>query len=139
MKWWPTALLALALFFYFEYYSPKETKKYVMLDDGCLIHSLYFQQSIQAKEMLEEFMWSRVLCVHFYGMVEGHAVTIFIYKNITWVYDPNKGSFPVANYPLYDPLMVAELAFPKLFVKKAYYIEPTLLLNYTPGSSKLVW
>ncbi len=101
-----------------------------MLDDGCLVQSLYFHQSIQAKHMLEGYMWTRVLCIFYYGMVEGHAVTVFVYKNITWVYDPNRGSFPVAHFPLYDPLMIAELAFPKLYVKKAYYIEPTMLLHY---------
>jgi hypothetical protein len=110
-----------------------------MLDEGCLIQSLYFQQAIQAKEMLEEQLWTRVLCIYFYGQITGHAVTVFVHKNITWVYDPNRGSFPVANYPLYDPLMIAEICFPKLVIRKAYYIEPTLLLHYQHNPSKLVW
>ena len=139
MKWWPTALFALAIFFFLGNYTLKEKKFVNLLDDGCLIQSLYFQQTQLAKEMLDEFMWSRVLAIHFYGMIEGHAVTVFVYKNITWVYDPNKGSYPVAHFPLYDPLMIAEIAFPKLSIKKAYYIEPTLLLNISPKSSKLVW
>jgi hypothetical protein len=130
MKWWPTLLLAIAAFFFFDYYSLKTSKKYEMLDNGCLIQSLYFQQVIQAKQILDEYMWTRVLAIQFYGMVEGHAVTVFIYKNITWVYDPNRGSFPVAHFSLYDPLMIAELTFPKLSIKKAYYIEPTMLLHY---------
>jgi hypothetical protein len=137
LKWWPTLFFGLAIFLFFDFYSLKKTTKYEMLDDGCLVHALYFQQTIQAKEMLEEFMWTRVLCIHFYGMVEGHAVTVFVYKNITWVYDPNKGSFPVAHFSLYDPLMIAELAFPKLSIKKAYYIEPTLLLHYPYDPSKI--
>ena len=139
MKWWPTLLFGLAVFFFLDTYTTKEKKFVNLLDDGCLIHSLYFQQTQLAKEMLDEFMWSRVLAIHFYGMIEGHAVTVFVYKNITWVYDPNKGSYPVAHFPLYDPLMIAEIAFPKLSIKKAYYIEPTLLLNISPKSSKLVW
>jgi hypothetical protein len=139
MKWWPTALFALVVFFFLGNHSLKENKFIELLDDGCLVQSLYFQQTLLAKEMLEEFMWARVLCVHFYGMVEGHAVTVFVYKNITWVYDPNKGSFPVARFPLYDPLMIAEIAFPKLLIKKAYYIEPTMLLHYQKEPSKLVW
>jgi hypothetical protein len=139
MKWWPTALFALAFMLFLGNYTLKEKKFIELLDDGCLVQSLYFHQSILAKEMLEQFMWTRVLCIHFYGMIEGHAVTVFIYKNITWVYDPNKGSYPIAHFPLYDPLMIAELAFPKLSIKKAYYIEPTLLLNIPPKSSKLVW
>jgi len=139
MKWWPIAILASLILYFIGNYNLKENKYVEMLDDGCLVQSLYFHQSTMAKEMLEQFMWTRVLCMHYHGSIEGHAVTVFIYKNITWVYDPNRGSFPVAQFPLYDPLMIAELAFPKLFVKKAYYIEPTLLLNYTPGSSKMVW
>jgi hypothetical protein len=138
MKWWPTLLFGLAIFFFLDTYTTKEKKFVNLLDDGCLIQSLYFQQTQLAKEMLDEFMWSRVLAIHFYGMIEGHAVTVFVYKNITWVYDPNKGSYPVAHFPLYDPLMIAEIAFPKLSIKKAYYIEPTLLLNIPPKSSKLV-
>jgi hypothetical protein len=138
MKWWPTLLFGLAVFFFLDTYTTKEKKFVNLLDDGCLIQSLYFQQTQLAKEMLDEFMWSRVLAIHFYGMIEGHAVTVFVYKNITWVYDPNKGSYPVAHFPLYDPLMIAEIAFPKLSIKKAYYIEPTLLLNIPPKSSKLV-
>ena len=138
-KWWPTILLALAVFFFFDYYSLKEPKKLEMLDEGCLIQSLYFQQAIQAKEMLGDQIWSRVLCMYFYGGIAGHAVTVFVYKNVTWVYDPNRGSFPVAHYPLYDPLMISEICFPKLFIKKAYYIEPTLLLHYQKEPSKLGW
>lgn len=139
LKWWPTLLFGLAAFFFFDYYSLKEPKKIEMLNEGCLIQSLYFQQTIQAKQMLEDYMWSRVLCIYFYGGIAGHAVTVFVYKNITWVYDPNRGSFPVANYPLYDPLMVAEICFPKLFIRKAVYIEPTLLLHYQNESSRLIW
>jgi uncharacterized membrane protein YoaT (DUF817 family) len=139
MKWWPTLLFGLAAFFFFDYYSLKEPKKYELLKDGCVVESLYFHHAIQAKEKLDDYIWSRVLCIFFYGMVEGHAVTVFVYKNITWVYDPNKGSYKVTNYPLYDPLMIAEIAFPKLFIKKAYYIEPTLLLQYQHEPSNLVW
>jgi hypothetical protein len=137
MKWWPTALFALAAFFFLGTYSIKEKKFIELVNQGCLIQSLYFQQAKLASEILDQYMWSRVLAIQFYGMVEGHAVTVFVYKNITWVYDPNKGSFPVAHFPLYDPVMIAEIAFPKLYIKKAYYIEPTLLLNIPPRSSKL--
>jgi hypothetical protein len=139
MRWWPTLLFGLAIFFFLDFYSLKEQKKYTMLNEGCLVHSLDFQQAIQAREMLGDQIWSRVLCVFFYGGIDGHAITVFIHKNITWVYDPNKGSYPVANYPLHDPLMIAEICFPKLFIRKVYYIEPTLLLHYQHEPSKLVW
>jgi hypothetical protein len=137
MKWWPTLLLALAVFFFLDLYTVRETNKVLMLEEGCLVHSLYFQQAVLAKQMLEPYMWSRVLAIHFYGRL-GHAVTVFIYKNITWVYDPNIGSYIIATYPIHDPLTIAEIAFPKLAVKKAFYIEPTLLLHYSETSSKIV-
>jgi hypothetical protein len=139
MKWWPTFLFGLVTFFYLDFYTLKGPKTVTMLSEGCLVQSLYFQHAIQAKQMLEEQLWTRVLCIYFYGQITGHAVTVFVYKDITWVYDPNKGSYPVANYPLYDPLMIAEICFPKLVIRKAYYIEPTFLLHYQYEPSKLVW
>lgn len=137
LKWWPTIIFGLAVFFFFNYYSLKEPKKFEMLDEGCLVQSLYFQQTIIAQKMLDPHMWSRVLAIHFYGKL-GHAVTVFIYKNITWVYDPNRGSFIVARYPLYDPLTIAEICFPNVSIKRAFYIEPTFLLHYQKEPSKLV-
>ena len=139
LKWWPTLLFALAAFYLLGTHTVKERKFIELVNQGCLIQSLYFQQAKLANEILNQYIWTRVLAIQFYGMVEGHAVTVFVYKNITWVYDPNRGSFPVAHFPLYDPVMIAEIAFPKLEIKKAYYIEPTLLLNIPPKSSKLVW
>lgn len=129
MKWWPTALLAVAIFFFLDFYRLKQTRELTMIHDGCFIQSLYFQHVIQAQQTLEQFIWARVLCIQFYGKL-GHAVTIFIHKNVTWIYDPNRGSFPIANYPMYDPKMAAEIAFPKLTIKEAYYVEPTFLLHY---------
>lgn len=129
MKWWPTLLLASAIFFIASLYTPKQKQYIEMLDDGCLIHSLYYKQSMLAQEMLGQFIWSRVLAIHFYGNL-GHAVTVFIYENNTYVYDPNRGSFPVAGYPMYDPLSIAEICFPKASIKRAYYLEPTFLLHY---------
>jgi len=129
LKWWPTLLFALAAFFFFDYYSLKQPQELTMIHDGCFVQSLYFQHVVQAQQTLENFVWARVLCIQFYGKL-GHAVTVFIYKNITWVYDPNRGSFPVARYPLYDPLTIAEICFPKLLIKEAYYVEPTFLLHY---------
>jgi len=129
MNWWPTALLAVGFFIFLDYYSLKPSKEYTMVNEGCFVQSLYFQHAIQAQQKLDQFIWARVLCIQFYGKI-GHAVTIFIYKNITWIYDPNRGSFPIANYPMYEPRMAAEIAFPKLPIKEAYYIEPTFLLHY---------
>jgi hypothetical protein len=49
---------------------------------------------------------------------------------MTFVYDPAQGSFIVARYPLYDPKTVAEIAYPKLHVTEAAFIEPTITLTY---------
>ena len=133
MKWWPTFLFGLAAFFFFDYYSLKEQKELTMIHDGCFVQALYFQHVIQAQYVLEDFVWTRVLCIQFYGKL-GHAVTVFIFKNVTWVYDPNRGSFPVARYPMYDPLTIAEICFPNHFIKEAYYVEPTFLLQHQNNS-----
>lgn len=129
LKWWPTLLFGLAAFLFFDFYSLKEPKELTMIHDGCFVQSLYFQHAIQAQEILDDFVWSRVLCIQFYGKL-GHAVTVFIFKNVTWVYDPNRGSFPVARYPMYDPLTIAEICFPDHLIKEVYYVEPTFLLQY---------
>ena len=54
----------------------------------------------------------------------------FVYKNMTFVYDPAKGSFVVARFPLYDPLTIAEISYPKVVIKEAVFLEPTLTLHY---------
>lgn len=129
MKFWPIFLLCLAVMFFFANYTPKEKDSYKMLDNGCMIYAIHYKNALEAKAMLGEDIWSRVLAIHFYGTL-GHAVTVFVYKNITYVYDYNLGTYPIANYPLYDPMTIAEICFPRLPIRKAYYIEPTFLLYY---------
>ena len=130
MKWWLTFVFFLAAFFSFAYIKPNENKEvFGFLDNGCVIYSLTFKNALTAKEMLGDEIWSRVLAIHFSGKL-GHAVTVFVYENVTYVYDSNLGTFPVAAYPLYDPLMIAEICYPKLVIIKAYYLEPTMLLHY---------
>ena len=85
---------------------------------------------IDAKEKLRPYIWTRTIAIQFNDKRLGHAILVFIYKNITFVYDPNIGSFAVAHYPLYDPKAIAEIAYPKIRVKEAVFIEPTLTLTY---------
>lgn len=134
MKWWPIFFLCVVMMILFANHTPKEKKEFEMLENGCLIYSLHFKNAFEAKELLGENIWSRVLAIHFYGKV-GHAITVFVYKKNTFVYDPNLGTYPIANYPLYDPLMIAEICFPKLIIRKAYYLEPTFLLHYQTNDS----
>jgi len=129
MKWLPAIIFFAVIFFFFANYLPREQRKYEMLDEGCLVHALQFKYALEAQEMLGEYLWSRILAIQFYGAI-GHAVTVFVYENNTYVYDPNRGSFIVAGYPLYDPLMIAEICFPDSFIKRAHYLEPTMLLHY---------
>jgi hypothetical protein len=138
LKWWPTFLFALVILFFFASYTPREANALGLLEDGCLIYALHYKHTVLAQEKLQDHMWSRVLAIQFYGKL-GHAVTVFVYNNITFVYDPNRGSFAVAGYPLYDPLMIAEICFPELVIKSAYYLEPTFLLHYQYNAPKLVW
>jgi hypothetical protein len=128
MKWWPTILFCVGVFFFMANYAPKEKNDYEILGDGCLIYSIHYKNSLLAQEMLGGDMWARVLAMHFYSGL-GHAVTVFVYEKRTYVYDPNRGSFLVSKQPLYDPLTIAEIAFPKIPIRKAYYLEPTLLLH----------
>lgn len=134
MKFWPIFLLCGAVLFFFANYTPKEKASLEMLENGCMIYSLHYKNALDAKAMLGEDIWSRVLAIHFYGKL-GHAVTVFVYKGNTFVYDSNLGTYPVANYPLYDPLTIAEICFPKLVIRKAYYLEPTFLLYYKNDNS----
>jgi hypothetical protein len=135
MKWWPIILLCAAIMFFFASYTPRPQEKLNMLDDGCLIYALHYKNSVLAQEMLGKTIWARVLAIHFEGGF-GHAVTVFVYENNTFVYDPNRGSFIVSPYPIYDPLTIAEIAFSKIVIKRAYYLEPTFLLHYRNEKKK---
>jgi len=136
MKWWPAVLFFAGIFFFFANYAPKEQTTFEMVEEGCLVHSIHYKNSVLAKEMLDDKLWARVLAIYFYGNL-GHAVTVFVYENHTYVYDPNHGSFPVAAYPLYDPLAIAEICFPKAVIKRAHYLEPTMLLHYQNDSFRI--
>lgn len=125
----PILLLVILVLFLTANHKINQERLFDQLENGCLVYSLHHKFVLEAQERLEPYLWTRVLAIQFRDSLAGHAVTVFIYKNVTFVYDPNRGSFPVAGYPLYDPLMIAEVCFPKLFIRKAAFIEPTLTLN----------
>ena len=129
MKWWPIILLLTAFVFFLPNYTEFEEPDLLLLDDGCLIYSLHYKLAVQAKDLLSDNLWSKVLAIHFYGKV-GHAVNVFHYKNYTYVYDPNVGSYPLYERLVYDPLELAEIIYPKIPIKRAYFLEPTFLLQY---------
>jgi len=134
MKWVPIFLLVTCFFLFWPNYkvveNPHELK---ILPDGCVVYALWHKMALDANEMLEPYLWSRVLAIHFYGRI-GHAVNVFVYKNNTFVYDPGLGTRPIYERPIYDPLQLAEIMYPNTPIKKAYFLEPTLLLQYQTES-----
>lgn len=133
MRWWPTLLLIAAFFLCVPDFKEPE---YIDLNEGCMIYSLHHKMVMEANKMLEPYLWSRILAIHFPNHI-GHAVNVFIYKNITFVYDPNIGTFPLYERPIYDPLQLAEILYPRIPIIKAYFIEPTLLLQYQSNSFRM--
>lgn len=99
------------------------------LENGCLVYALHLKMTLEAQERLEPYLWTRIVAIQFQGLM-GHAILAFVYKNMTFVYDPAKGSFVVARFPLYDPLTIAEISYPKVVIKEAVFLEPTLTLHY---------
>ena len=132
-------MFGLITLYFFANFAPTQEKKYELLDNGCVIYALNLKHAIEASNMLTDTnIWVRVLGIHFYGKT-GHAVTVFVYKNNTFVYDPNIGTFVVSRYPIYDPLTIAEICFPNSKIESAFYLEPTFLLHYQERSSRLIY
>jgi hypothetical protein len=136
MKWWPIFILATCFVLFLPNYKESEAPELIELENGCMVYSLHHQMVIQSNEMLEPFIWSRVLAIHFNKKL-GHAVNVFVYKNYTYIYDPNIGSYPLYSRPIYDPLQLAEILYPDIPIKKAYFLEPTLLLQYQMNPSTM--
>jgi len=136
LKWWPTLLLLAAFVFFLPNYTEFEEPEFLMLDDGCMIYSLHHKLAMQAKNTLDDKLWSKVLAIHFYGKV-GHAVNVFHYENFTYVYDPNVGSYPLYERLVYDPLELAEIIYPKIPIRRAYFLEPTFLLQYQTDAFRI--
>jgi hypothetical protein len=125
----PAFLLVLFFFLLLPNYKEVETPELKILPDGCMVYSIHHKMALDANDLLTPYLWSRVLAIHFYGKV-GHAVNVFVYKNNTFVYDPGLGSYPLYDRPIYDPLQLAEILYPDTPIRKAYFLEPTFLLNY---------
>lgn len=104
-----------------------------MLSDGCMVYALEYKMAMEANSKLAPYIWSRVLGIYFYDKT-GHAVTVFVYKNYTFVYNPGVGSYLLYDRPIYDPLQLAELIFPYENIRSAYFTEPTFLLQYQQES-----
>jgi len=135
MKWLPVLILVCCFFLFWPHYRVVENPHEIaVLEDGCMVYALEYKMAAEAVDRLRPYLWTRVLGVYFYDKV-GHAVTILVYKKYTYVYDPGVGTYMLYDRPVYDPLQLAELLFPYENIKKAYFIEPTFLLQYQSNST----
>lgn len=128
-RWLPVLVLVACFFLFLPNYKAGQEKVFHEMENGCLIYALHLKMVLDANERLEPYIWTRIIAIQFYGKL-GHAILVFVYKNMTFVYDPAQGSFVAARYPLYDPKALAEITYPKSIITDAAFIEPTFTLNY---------
>ena len=129
-RWLPVVILVAGAFMFLPNFQQPKNIMFTELENGCLVYAIHMKMMLDAQERLEPFIWTRTIAIQFNGRLLGHAILAFVYKNVTFVYDPAQGSFVAAMYPLYDAQAIAEIAYPKLHVTKAAFIEPTLTLHY---------
>lgn len=111
-------------------YSTKPPQEDIILNNGCLIYAIQYQYAIEAKNILNESnVWAKILLYRLKGAKSGHAVTLYVYKNKTYVYDPAFASYQLSEYPIYNPYRIAQLMHPLSKVLWAEYAENVLLYN----------
>lgn len=125
----PIFILVTCFFLFSPNYKKGEEKILHELENGCLVYALHLKMTLDSQKRLQPYLWTRIIAIQFQGTL-GHAILVFVYKNMTFVYDPARGSFVAASYPLYDPRTIAEIAYPKLIIKTAVFLEPTITLTY---------
>lgn len=125
----PILLLVACFFLFLPNYKKGEEQIFHEMENGCLVYALHFKMVLDGQERLEPHLWTRIVAIKFSNNL-GHAILVFVYNNMTFIYDPAQGSFVAARYPLYDPKILAEIAYPNTAVVGAAFLEPTLTLNY---------
>jgi CDP-glycerol glycerophosphotransferase (TagB/SpsB family) len=111
-------------------YSTKQIKEDIILDNGCLIYAIQYQYAIEAKNILNESnVWAKILLYKLKGAKAGHAVTLYVYKNSTYVYDPAFASYQLTQFPVYEPYKIVQLMHPMSKVEWAEYAENVVLYN----------
>ena len=111
-------------------YSTKPPQEDIILNNGCLIYAIQYQYALEAKNILNESnVWAKILLYRLKGAKSGHAVTLYVYKNKTYVYDPAFASYQLSEYPIYNPYRIAQLMHPLSKVLWAEYAENVLLYN----------
>ncbi len=111
-------------------YSTKPSEEDIILKNGCLIYSIQYQHALTAKNILNESdVWAKILLYKLKGEKSGHAVTLYVYKNSTYVYDPAFSSYQLAQFPIYEPYKVIQLMHPMSKILWAEYAETVMFYN----------
>ncbi len=111
-------------------YSTKPPQEDIILNNGCLIYAIQYQYAIEAKNILNESnVWAKILLYRLKGAKSGHAVTLYVYKNKTYVYDPAFASYQLTEFPVYNPYKIVSLMHPMSKIAWAEYAENVLLYN----------
>ena len=111
-------------------YSTKPQEEDIILSNGCLIYAIQYQYALQAKNILNESnVWAKILLYKIKGARAGHAVTLYVYKNSTYIYDPAFASYQLSHFPIYNPYKIIQLMHPASEVLWAEYAENVLLYN----------
>lgn len=111
-------------------YSIKPQEEDYILNNGCLIYAIQYQYALEAKNILNESnVWAKILLYKLKGAKSGHAVTLYIYKNSTYIYDPAFASYQLAQFPIYEPYKVIQLMHPMSKILWAEYAETVMFYN----------
>jgi len=111
-------------------YSVKPQEEDIILNNGCLIYAIQYQHALIAKKILNDSdVWAKVILYKQLGAKAGHAVTLYIYKNSTYIYDPAFASYQLAQFPVYNPYKVAKMMHPMSDIVWAEYAENVMLYN----------
>jgi CDP-glycerol glycerophosphotransferase (TagB/SpsB family) len=111
-------------------YSTQPIKEDIILNNGCLIYAIQYQYAIEAENILNESnVWAKILLYKLKGAKAGHAVTLYVYKNSTYVYDPAFASYQLTQFPVYEPYKIVQLMHPMSKVDWAEYAENVVLYN----------
>jgi CDP-glycerol glycerophosphotransferase (TagB/SpsB family) len=111
-------------------YSTKLVKEDLILKNGCLIYSIQYQHALTAKNILNESdVWAKIILYKLQGEKTGHAVTLYIYKNSTYVYDPAFASYRLSQFPIYNPYKIVQLMHPMSKILWVEYAEAVMIYN----------
>jgi len=111
-------------------YSNEPEKEYIILNNGCLIYAIQYQYALESQNILNESnVWAKILLYRLVGNKSGHAVTVYVYKNKTYVYDPAFASYQLTHFPVYNPYKIVSIMHPMSQIAWAEYAENVLLYN----------